>query len=154
MTIRFNAFVEEMIRQIDHAVCRENPALATVSGSLRALIVARELQAVGVAMRVTDPDGVEFWRPSQSLEARMGNSDVGSSMEIEVNMDFTEGRQIMRYVAAVHTWAEQLVEPAVETAVADAIAFNKGLVEFAGWNKNGSRKWVQTALGEKLDPIW
>jgi hypothetical protein len=154
MRIRLNAFVEEIIRRVDHVVIRENRPLGDVPCPMRWLIVARKLLEVGAALKSVDRDGVELWRPSNSLEARMGDSDVAAPREVEVVQDFSQARDIMRYVAAVNKWAGEAIEPAVEKVVNDIAAFNNGFLKVAGRDRNGFRRWEQTALGQKMDPIW
>jgi hypothetical protein len=154
MRIRLNTFVEEIIRRVDHVVVRENRPLEAVPYSMRWLIVARKLVEVGTAVKSVDRDGVELWRPSNNLEAKMGNSDVATACDVEVDQDFSQARDIMRYVAAVNKWAESVLESDAEKTANDIAAFNQGFLKVAGRDKNGFRRWEQTARGRKHDPIW
>ena len=84
----------------------------------------------------------------------MGDSDVVDPIEIDVDQDFSQGRNIMLYVAGVNVAADKLLASAIEEAVANTIAFNKGFVKLVGWDRNGHREWEQTARGRKHASTW
>jgi hypothetical protein len=154
MKIRLNSFVEEMVRSVDHVICRKRPSSTSVPLSLRMLIVARSLVNKGLAEKQLEPDRVELWTPCRALETQIGNSNIAIPVELDFEPDFTHRRDILLYVAAVNAEATDLLTPELKNMVADVIAFNKGYSKMAGWDKSGRRKWEQTPLGRKMEPSW
>jgi hypothetical protein len=154
MRIRLNSFIEEMVRRVDRVICRQHPALEQVPRPQRIFIVARQLVEKGYAEKRRGPDDVDLWVPCASQEQRMGSSNIAEPIELEIKSDFPDRRKVLLYVAAVHEKAAEILPSAIERAVANIIAFNKGYASTVGWDKDGSRKWKQTALGRRKDPIW
>ena len=156
MRIRLNSFVEEMVRRIDHVICRQRPALGVVQPSQRMLIVARILVDKRVAEREVGPDGIEVWTPRADLEQKMIDSNITKPIEFDVPFECSDRRSVMLYVAAASDAmaAAEILKPAIEAAVSNIVSYHKGYVQLAGWDKNGMRKWKQTSLGRRKDPIW
>jgi hypothetical protein len=156
MRIRLNSFIEEMVRRVDHVICRKRPSLAVVPVSQRMLIVARILADTRVADREVGPDGIEVWTPCANLEQKMIDSNITKPIEFDVPFECSDRRSVMLYVAAARDAAAtaEILKPAIEAAVSNVVSYHKGYVQLEGWDKNGMRKWKQTSLGRREDPIW